>query len=185
MSLSKYEYSMELLAAMACKTIAKLKSVSPVQAFDSFIKSKTANMLFDEHTAFWCNGPDYIADEYRGTMELKKYTVQYDFVRQMPKKLQWKIEKELKMSKRKFKKTIVISTVNDNLSIAAHDLITYLKNHKFRPIPRIVPVRIAECLSPVLIWVGSSLTTKYVITEDAKRVYCDGNHELYNELSDF
>ncbi len=71
MSLSKYEYSMELLAAMACKTIAKLKSVSPVQAFDSFIKSKTANMLFGEHTAFWCNGPDYIADEYRGTMELK------------------------------------------------------------------------------------------------------------------
>lgn len=33
--------------------------------------------------------------------------------------------------------------------------------------------------------VGSSLTTKYVITEEAKQVYCNGDQELYNELSDF
>lgn len=64
MTLSKYEYSMELLAAMACKTIAKQKKIPQIQAFGSFIKSKTANMLFDERTAFWCNEPDYIADEY-------------------------------------------------------------------------------------------------------------------------
>lgn len=64
MTLSKYEYSMELLAAMACKTIAKQRNISPIQAFDSFMKTKTASMLFDERTAFWCNGPDYIADEY-------------------------------------------------------------------------------------------------------------------------
>lgn len=69
------------------------------------------------------------------------------------------------MPKKKFKKTIVISTDNGHLSIAARDLISYLKNHKFRLIPRLVPIRIAECLSPVLIWVGSSLTTEYVITE--------------------
>ena len=82
-------------------------------------------------------------------------------------------------------KRIVISTDNGYLSIYARDPITYLKNHKFRLIARPVPVRIAECLSPVLIWVGSSLTSRYVITEDAKRAYCNGNHELYNELSDF
>lgn len=64
MTLSKYEYSMELLAAMVCKTIADWKKSSPIVAFDSFIKSKTAKMLFDDRTAFWCNGPDYIADEY-------------------------------------------------------------------------------------------------------------------------
>ena len=72
-----------------------------------------------------------------------------------------------------FKKTIVISTDTGNLSLANRDLITYLKNHKFRLLPRLVPVRIAECLSPVLIWIGSSLTTKYVITEDDEQVYCD------------
>ena len=38
-------------------------------AFDSFIKSKTAQMLFDERTAFWCNGPDYIADEYESEVK--------------------------------------------------------------------------------------------------------------------
>jgi len=64
MVLSKYEYSMELLAAMACKTIAERHKIAPIVAFDSFIKSQTAKMLFDERTAFWCNGPDYIADEY-------------------------------------------------------------------------------------------------------------------------
>ena len=114
-----------------------------------------------------------LTDEYRGTFDLKNDAVQYDLVGQMPKKLQRKYEKALKKSKRKFKKTIVISTENGNLSIGARDLISYLKNHKFRPIPRLVPIRIAECLSPVLIMVGSSLTTKYVITENAEQIYYD------------
>ena len=101
-----------------------------------------------------------LKDEYQGTPGFKKKNrVDYDFVGQMPKKLQQK-------SKKEFRKRIVISTDNCNFSIAARDLITYLKNHKFRLLPRLVPVRIAECLSPVLIWVGSSLTTKYVITEE-------------------
>lgn len=125
-------------------------------------------------------------NEYQGTLDLKKKNrVEYDLVGQMPKKLQRKFANELKKSERKSLKRIVISTDNGNLSIYARDLITYLKNHKFRLIARPVPVRIAECLSPILLWVGSSLTTKYVITEEAKRAYCNGNHELYNELSDF
>ena len=127
-----------------------------------------------------------LTDKYQGTLEFKKKNrVDYDFVGQMPKKLQRKFAKELKKSERKKLKRIVISTDNGYLSIYARDLITYLKNHKFRLIARPVPVRIAECLSPVLIWVESSLTTKYVITEDAKRAYSNENEELYNELSDF
>ena len=125
-------------------------------------------------------------NEYQGTLDFKeKNRVEYDLVGQMPKKLQRKFAKELKKSERKKLKRIVISTDNGNLSIYARDLITYLKNHKFRLIARPVPVRIAECLSPILLWVGSSLSTKYVITEDAKRAYSNGNEELYNELSDF
>ena len=127
-----------------------------------------------------------LTDEYRGTRELKKDAASdYDLVGQMPKKLRRKFEKELKKSKRKFKKTIVISTDDGYLSIYARDLITYLKNHKFRLIARPVPVRIAECLSPILLRVGSSLTTKYVITEEAKRAYCNGDEKIYDELSDF
>ena len=125
-------------------------------------------------------------NEYQGTLDLKKKNrVEYDLVGQMPKKLQRKFEKELKKSERKKLKRIVISTDNGNLSIYARDLITYLKNHKFRLTARPVPVRIAECLSPILLWVGSSLTTKYVITEEAKRAYCNGDEKLYDELSDF
>lgn len=45
-----------------------------------------------------------LKDEYRGTLELKNDAVDYDFVGQMPKKLQRKFEKELTRSKRKFKK---------------------------------------------------------------------------------
>lgn len=102
-----------------------------------------------------------------GTDYKKKNRVEYDLVGQMPKKLQRKyFSKQMKKSKKGFRKRIVISTDNGNLSIYARDLITYLQNHKFRLIARPVPVRIAECLSPVLIWVGSSLTTKYVITEE-------------------
>ena len=108
-----------------------------------------------------------LTDEFRGTFDLKNDAVQYDLVGQMPKKLQQKYFSKLKKkSKKGFRKRIVISTENGNFSIAARDLITYLKDHKFRLLPRLVPVRIAECLSPVLIWVGSSLTTKYVITEE-------------------
>ena len=107
-----------------------------------------------------------LTDEFRGTFDLKNDAVQYDLVGQMPKKFQRKYFSKLKKkSKKGFRKRIVISTDNGNFSIAARNLITYLKNHKFRLIPRLVPIRIAECLSPVLIWVGSSLTTEYVITE--------------------
>ena len=52
------------MQVMAGKSIAEQKKIPQIKAFDSFIKSKTANILFDERTAFWCNGPDYIADEY-------------------------------------------------------------------------------------------------------------------------
>lgn len=134
-----------------------------------------------------CNKKLSLKDEYRGTQEFKnKNRVEYDLVGQMPKKLQRKYFSKLKKkSKKGFRKKIVISTDNGYLGIYARDLITYLKNHKFRLLPRLVLVRIAECLSPVLIRVGSSLTTKFVITEDAKRAYCNGDEKLYDELSDF
>ena len=45
--------------------IAKSQKISKVKAFMRFMKSKTAEMLFDESTYMWMNGPDYIADEYR------------------------------------------------------------------------------------------------------------------------
>lgn len=62
---SKYEYTMELLAAMASETIARRQKISKIRAFDKFMRSKTAEMLFDDSFDLWMNGPDYIADEYK------------------------------------------------------------------------------------------------------------------------
>lgn len=72
MSVSKYEYTMELLAAMAAMNIAREKKISRTKAFFRFMKSQTADMLFDERTDMWMNGPDYIADEYRREMAARK-----------------------------------------------------------------------------------------------------------------
>lgn len=71
MKVSKYEYTMELLAAMASMNLAKEKKISRTEAFFIFMKSETADMLFDEDTDMWMNGPDYIADEYRREMAAK------------------------------------------------------------------------------------------------------------------
>ena len=65
MSVSENEYTIELLAAMASANIAKRQKISRTKAFTRFMRSKTAEMLFDESTYMWMNGPDYIADEYR------------------------------------------------------------------------------------------------------------------------
>ena len=65
MKMSENEYSMELLAAMVSMNIARRQKISKTKAFTRFMKSRTAEMLFDETTGMWMNGPDYIADEYR------------------------------------------------------------------------------------------------------------------------
>ena len=69
---SKYEYTMQLLAGMASINIARQKKISRNEAFFRFMNSKTGEMLFDESTDMWMNGPDYIADEYRREMAAKK-----------------------------------------------------------------------------------------------------------------
>ena len=72
MTISKYEFAMELLAAMTASVIARKQKISKVRAFDKFIKSETARMLFDQDSGMWLNGPDYIADEYKREMYFKR-----------------------------------------------------------------------------------------------------------------
>ena len=72
MTTSKYEFGMELLAAMTASVIARKQKISKVRAFDKFIKSETARTLFDQDSGMWLNGPDYIADEYKREMYFKR-----------------------------------------------------------------------------------------------------------------
>ena len=64
MKISENEYTMETLAALAGKVIAKKSGISDIQGFDLLMNSKTGEMLFDDSYNLWCNGPDYIAAEY-------------------------------------------------------------------------------------------------------------------------
>ena len=68
MKISEHEYTMELLSSMTASEIAKRNNISKLQAFDKFIQSKTADVLFDDELNFWWNGPDYLADEYEKEM---------------------------------------------------------------------------------------------------------------------
>ncbi len=72
MTTSKYEFGMELLAAMSASVIARKLKISKIRAFDNFMQSETARMLFDQDSGMWLNGPDYIADEYRREMYFKR-----------------------------------------------------------------------------------------------------------------
>lgn len=82
-------------------------------------------------------------------------------------------------------KTIEIKAADGYLNLAQRNFIDYLKNHKFRIFPKLIKVRISYCLPTISVWIKSSLTTKYIISEEAKRAYCNGDEKLYNELSDF
>ena len=64
MKTSENEYTMEILASLAGKVIAKAKGISDIQGFDLLMNSKTGEMLFDDRYNLWNNGPDYIAAEY-------------------------------------------------------------------------------------------------------------------------
>lgn len=71
--MSEYDYTMLKLAKMASEEIAKEQKISRLKAFLKLMKSQTGEMLFDESTDMWMNGPDYIADEYRREMYFKRY----------------------------------------------------------------------------------------------------------------
>lgn len=64
MKVSENEYTMEILAYLAGKVIAKKKGISDIQGFDLLMNSKTGEMLFDDRYNLWNNGLDYIAAEY-------------------------------------------------------------------------------------------------------------------------
>ena len=63
---------MQVLAIMAAEIIAKTRKISKQKAYSRFMVSKTGEMLFDESTDLWMNGPDYIVDEYKREMKNRR-----------------------------------------------------------------------------------------------------------------
>lgn len=56
--------TMDLFAAMAAADIAETLGISNTQALTGFLASKTAQMLYDEETKLWWDGPAAIAQMY-------------------------------------------------------------------------------------------------------------------------
>jgi len=70
---SEFDYTMLKLAGMTSEIIAHRQKISRINAFLKFMKSNTAEMLFDSSFDMWMNGPDYIADEYKREMYYKRH----------------------------------------------------------------------------------------------------------------
>ena len=56
--------AMNCVASMAIEELAQTKRVSASEAAAEFLASKTAEMLFDDSTKLWWEGPSAIVDEY-------------------------------------------------------------------------------------------------------------------------
>ena len=56
--------TMDLLAAMTAACIAADLGISNTQALAGFLASRTAEMLYDEETKLWWDGPAAIAQMY-------------------------------------------------------------------------------------------------------------------------
>ena len=63
------ELAMELLCAMTVEDIAAETNEDIDDVYKKFRKSRTFDMIFDEETGVWLNGPSYIVDEYQNEIK--------------------------------------------------------------------------------------------------------------------
>lgn len=63
------ELAMEILCAMTIEDIAEETEGDIEEVYRTFRRSRTFEMLFDEETGLWLNGPDYVAYEYESNMK--------------------------------------------------------------------------------------------------------------------
>ena len=59
------ELAMELLCAMTIEDLAKESGKDEMDVYREFRKSNTFDIIFDEDTGLWLNGPDYVIEELR------------------------------------------------------------------------------------------------------------------------
>ena len=61
---NKIEFAMCLLAQMSIRELMDKKKCDMTTTIADFMKSTTAEYLFNKETGLWENGPDYIVSEY-------------------------------------------------------------------------------------------------------------------------
>ena len=59
------KYAIDLTATLTVEEIAEECGVNPSQVLHDFVASATGQLLYDESSKLWWNGPLYIAEMYR------------------------------------------------------------------------------------------------------------------------
>lgn len=62
------EIAMDLVAKMAVEQIAKEQNKDVEEVLISFMESKTGQMVYDNSTKLWWDGPVAVAEEYKAEM---------------------------------------------------------------------------------------------------------------------
>ncbi len=68
MTIEKKNNAIDMLVALVVAEISEDFRIEPDEAFSKFLMSKTGELLYDEDSKLWWNGPSYIADLYREEM---------------------------------------------------------------------------------------------------------------------
>ncbi len=61
--------AIDMLVTLIVEELSEDLKIEPDEAFSSFILSKTGELLYDEESKLWWNGPSYIADMYKDEMK--------------------------------------------------------------------------------------------------------------------
>ncbi len=61
--------AIDMLVTLIVEELSEDLKIEPDEAFSSFISSKTGELLYDEESKLWWNGPSYIADMYKDEMK--------------------------------------------------------------------------------------------------------------------
>lgn len=61
--------AIDMLITLIVEELSEDLEIEPDEVFSKFISSKTGEMLYDEESKLWWNGPSYIADMYKEEIE--------------------------------------------------------------------------------------------------------------------
>lgn len=61
--------AIDMLITLIVEELSEDLAIEPDEVFSKFISSKTGEMLYDEDSKLWWNGPSYIADMYKEEIE--------------------------------------------------------------------------------------------------------------------
>lgn len=61
----KKNNAIDMLVTLIVDELSKDMGIDPDTLFPKFLSSKTGELLYDEESKLWWNGPSYIADMYK------------------------------------------------------------------------------------------------------------------------